>query len=521
MNEPLKILSVDFNLEKSRTIFWIITLLSGGIFWLADHPPMIDMPQHAGQVSLLLDFIKEIPNRTDYFYINIFTPYLLGYGLWTTLALVTSITTALKILLTASFYGFVISSVVLRRQCGADQRLDWLILPAFFGFSFKWGFFTFLLSAPFGIFFIALAMHYSKKPSQSQGIIIFISGLILFFSHGLVFMMSMIIGALLALQKTRNPKILIFLLLPYLSLTPIVAAYFLSAKADITTTQFEYGQAIKWIISPHRIAQFAIYPWGNEYNNKLQNTLSIIALLSPLIIGCKINKNPQASIPFGAIVLIWLIVPHFAMKTFFLYERFSLFIYPFYTLLFTSKPEFDRTILGSTSKIKIQIKSSLLPIITSSALLVNAMQFIAFNKESHSFDQIIGKAPDGAKILALIIDRQSYAARNPSLYIHYASWYQAENNGIVDFNFAWFPPQPVRYRPEKLPKIKPGFEWNPKSFNWQDHDGNNYDYFIIRSINFSAAILLNNDYCKVIHIKSSGPWHIFKKTECAKFINME
>lgn len=507
--------------QKSRTIFWIIFFLSGGIFWLADHPPMIDIPQHAGQVALLLDFINNAPARKEYFYINYFTPYLLGYGLWTLLALIMPIATALKILLTASFWGFTLASIKLRRQFGADQRLDWLLLPVFFGFSFKWGFFTFLVSAPLGILFVAQALRYSNTPSLAQGVAIFFGGLALFFCHGLIFIMCMATGCLLILEKTRNPAALMRLWLPYLSMVPVTIAYFVSAQANTTTSQFDYGTLVKWSLEPYRIVQFITFPFGNEYNTKLVNMLGVLAFFSPLLLGCKLNHNRQAFIPFGVITMIWLVVPHFAMKTFFLYERFSLFIFPFYALLFKPQRIGDRAILGGTSAITHKIAPYLLPLIATLLMAMNSMQFIAFNKESRSFEHVIGKIPEGAKVLALIMDRHSNAAHHPSLYIHYANWYQAEHKGIVDFNFAWFSPQPVRYRTEALPKIKPGFEWRPEKFNWNTHGGNNYDYFLVRRTERPDLMIFRNNHCKIAHVATSASWHAYKKISCRNITQEE
>ena len=63
---------------------WLFLLTSAWgmlIFWLAPHPPMIDLPEHAAQVALLRDLLLGQSPWGDLFRINLFTPYLLGYAL--------------------------------------------------------------------------------------------------------------------------------------------------------------------------------------------------------------------------------------------------------------------------------------------------------------------------------------------------------------------------------------------------------------------------------------------------------
>ena len=48
-------------MQESRSLWhllFVLTMLWGAlVFWLAPHPPMIDLAQHAGQVALLRDML--------------------------------------------------------------------------------------------------------------------------------------------------------------------------------------------------------------------------------------------------------------------------------------------------------------------------------------------------------------------------------------------------------------------------------------------------------------------------------
>lgn len=500
------------NSDSQRTLFWLILIASGGIFWLSPHPPMIDIPQHAGQVALILDLLSNHPHWHNTFYLNYFTPYLLGYGLWALLATLMPIAIALKVLLSITFYGFVFAAQHLRHCCQADDRLDWLLIPSFFGFCFNWGFLTFLMAAPFGIIFITQAMNHAEVVKPRDLIYFFLGGLFLFFCHGLVFLMCMAIGGLLALTQSHSLKNLSLRLAPYIALAPVVALYFLSTKSNATTAQFTYELNTLWLLNTDRLLQFITLPWGSTYSLSVTIQIGMVALFSPLLIGCRFNRNIKAWLPLSIVILIWVAVPHFAMKTFFLYERFSLFILPFYMLIFI-KDKNNYSIKKTAAPIRIIIPW-ILPVLVSTFAIVSATKTLDFARESSDFDRATQNIPNGKRIAALIYDRKSLALENPATYTHYASWYQAEHKGIVDFSFAWFSPQPVRFKENALPSIKPGLEWSPEQFNWEQQHGENYDYFFVRGNTLAESALLNNKSCSLRHFSSYGRWHVYQKILC-------
>ena len=93
-----------------------------------------------------------------------------------------------------------------------------------------------------------------------------------------------------------------------------------------------------------------------------------------------------------------------------------------------------------------------------------------------AIDAAIKTLAPGERALTLAFSTASPGAGHPYAYIHYPAWYQAERQGLVDFNFAWFPPQIVRWRPDRAPPVTPGFEWYPEKFDWHRHEG--WRYFI-------------------------------------------
>src|SRR5579871_3959121 len=113
-------------------LLWLATFIWGAaIPWIAHRPPLIDLPQHAGQVALFRDLLGGASLWAHDLYLNFFTPYLTAYGLAAFLSNFVSTLASLKIVLSLGYVLFVAACVALRRQFAGDPRLDWLFLPGF------------------------------------------------------------------------------------------------------------------------------------------------------------------------------------------------------------------------------------------------------------------------------------------------------------------------------------------------------------------------------------------------------
>ena len=161
----------------SRILFALTVAWGASIVWLAPHPPMLDLPQHAGQLALLKQLLTGESPWAHLVQVNPFTPYMLGFALALPLSFVLPVAVALKLLLSLAYVAFVLVCVALRRHFGADARLDWLFVTSFFGFAFKWGFFTFVLTVPFGLWFILLVDRYALEGTVRRGLGVAATGL--------------------------------------------------------------------------------------------------------------------------------------------------------------------------------------------------------------------------------------------------------------------------------------------------------------------------------------------------------
>jgi hypothetical protein len=162
--------------------------------------------------------------------VNYFTPYLVGCGLAVALTFVLPVSAALKLLLALSYYAFVCACLLLRGRMGGDRRLDWLFIPGFFGLAYLYGFFPFLVALPIGLAFIVLAHRHAERPAAASGALLCLVGLVLFFSHGLVFVFANLIGARLPSGERAFAEVPAGSAIPYAALGLLCLGYFLRRR---------------------------------------------------------------------------------------------------------------------------------------------------------------------------------------------------------------------------------------------------------------------------------------------------
>ena len=161
------------------------------------------------------------------------------------------------------------------------------------------------------------------------------------------------------------------------------------------------------------------------------------------------------------------------LGNYFTYQRFAVFGVPMLLIVLTDPV--PRPALSASLRL-VQRMVFALPL---TFVLIACFLFAGFDQESRGYREIAEVMKPGKRVLGLIINNASVVFNQP-MYLHYASWYQAEQRGVADFSFAQFGLL-VSYRPGADIPIQRGFEWFPQTFDWQRHEGWLYDYFIVRS----------------------------------------
>jgi hypothetical protein len=510
----------DSGMSLRRILFILTVALAGALFWIAPRPPMGDLPQHAGQIALLHDLLTGVSPWADLVRVNYFTPYLLGYGLAFALSFVMPVLAAMKLLMMLAFYAYVAAGVMLRKEFQADARLDWLYVPGFFGFAYQYGFYTFLLAAPVGLFFLILARRFAMSPTPSRGLGVALAGVIVFFSHGLVFIFSCALGVAFIPFLVKGVARMARAMLPYVMLGLLTIAYLsyvrhaaLIIPRDPTqlspATIWDWTGPFGW----HRIYNFVLYAVATEMKDGFFLLGTVFMLAAPWLLGARFNRrDPTALLPMIAIVFVWLFAPTEALGIALLYQRFAIFLLPAYAIMFRAA---DPAGSHAATPVKEMATKAILALFCWSYLSVLAIREHRFAIQNAPFETLMSAAESGQRALSLVFAPESTIVHNLWTYHTYPLWYQAERQGFVDFNFAFFLPQIVRFRPDRIPPVRPGpKESSVEGFDWHAVEGRAYRYFFVRHTVALPPRLFDNDECEVVLIKAVPDWSLFERRAC-------
>jgi hypothetical protein len=477
--------------------FWVCCALLAVPLWSVEYLPMADLPQHAAQIAIWTRWSDPEFGYQQIYIQNWFTPYLLGYLLTFALTPFLSVKAALTTIITAAVVGVPLATRFLVRETGGNRWWVFAVFPSVFGFAFDWGFFSFLVGVPVAMVLLVFALRYAANPTRRSGVLLMAGLAGLFFVHVLLFLYVCLILGLTILSKREDWKAGLLSLAPIIVLAPLVLLWLYVTRNTETLTH----RAMIWEmpgLTPRLVRLFSEVAGENPSPWTL--FVGVFAFALPLFLGARPSRLPRRWIPFGATVVIFLLVPHEFLGTAWLYSRYVVFAIP--TWLYAMEPKRDEA-PGS-------IRLVLGPALAVTCTLMTTLQFLAYEPEVAGLKQVIDKMPANARVLSIPIRRNSRYFRTP-VFLHTPVWYQAEKGGVVDFSFAINFPLLFRYRPETEPKIPRMFVWHPTRLNWDEHGASTYDYFVVRQFGKEPASLLPNINAPVTFVGRSGSWQLFRR----------
>jgi hypothetical protein len=462
---------------------------------------MVDLPQHAAQISALQQIRADSPLFTDVFEINWFTPYLVGYLFAYAFAMVFSVSVAFKLVITVSLISIPLVSAILFREIGADERWKWLTIPSVFGIAFYWGLLNFIVAVPFGLLFLVLTVRFNRNPDVRNTLVIVGYSIFLFFCHILVLgYTSLLALAYLAGANYRDIRTTVLRFLPYTAPLPLIGVWLVLTHGNEATSRrvmLNFGdgsERLEVILRQLSGSQVSLDGFSSIH---LDVVLGILLAVYPLLIGARFNKDPARWLPFVTGAAVFLIFPADAFGTNLLYHRFAVFLLPLWFIAFDPPA-------GSRARQQDWLAVSVVVL----CALINVFRFHSFGRDAQGFDDLASLMAPGKKVLSMMVDNQHPYFSYP-VFMHYGSWYQVSGNGIVDFNFAYFFPEMVRYKSGKRPKVTAGFGNFPTRFRWDKHGGETYDYFIVHAAEDMKDRLFKEHRDAIILKARSGNWWLY------------
>ena len=489
-------------------------LLAIGVaaIWAAPRPMMIDLPQHAGQVALLKDMaLGRSPWSAD-IRINLATPYLIGYGLALPLSFVMSVAAALKTVLTLAYLAFVGAGVAIGRELGASRKLDAYHAFSFFGFSYGWGFYTFLVAAPLGLVFLWLSLRYARRGLASQGAAMAGLGLVLLFSHGLVFLFACGLGSLLVLARAPSLRALVLRSWPFWVLVAACATVFFSNPSGSGAGPLLHGNGLGGALRLMAILSNAFGLPGASGLAALWPSICFPVFAGlPLLAGLRPDwRAREAVVIAGGVAAAVALLPDFAWSTAMISQRFAIFLPSAYVWLLR-----ERTPSGGSLAVGLQPRlAGLAALVTAGLLAQHAWSSVQFGREQRDFERVMAAAEPDQRALGLIFDANSAVDRRAGAYLHHALWYQADRRGLVDYNFAQLQPQIARFRAGAVPPMSPFHSQSPRDFDWRTDGGDRYRYIFVRSQGAPPHSAFAGAACAPVQVAASGEWRLYERAIC-------
>lgn len=510
--------------KGERRLFVLVICITIVFLMYPTYLPLVDLPQHAAQVTSLDSILKQQYLWGGFTELNWDTPYLTGYLSWLLLYQIFDIKTSAKVFIVCIFLLYCLSIHLLRKYFKAPALLEWAALTSFFGFAYQWGFVTFLLAIPIGIFFFLVNMKWVAKPQIGTWLAIIVFGSLLYVSHVLIFAFFCFLtyGYYLVTHVLKEnegefsfalPPIKSWLIysIPYWLFAYLLYRYvnkpdpFTEANASFDIYVFQpLGQ---------KTLELLYMPWNMLGDNGLYTVVAILMLIAPVLMGYKPSKEINKYILLFGFFIIWYALPDNAFHTSMIYQRFSMFFVLFY-FIFWEKKKHESGIQRALQKIGCGIF-----ILSIGFWMVNLfnnnVQFEQVS-DTKAFNQLLPQMEPQKRVLTMFDPdlRSSGKLSSNMEYIYLGNWYQAEKKGWVDFNFAWFLPQIVRFQLGSTPEKLSMGPWVSEPVISGLQYCNQYDYLLMKTNVPPEKILLwlhNNPSCRQMHFKTNANnWILFE-----------
>jgi hypothetical protein len=448
-------------------VFWVAFGLLAALavlpLWVGEYLPLIDLPQHAAQLSIGERWHDPAFHYQEYFHVNWYTNQLVAYNVTRVFALMLPLLPAIKCVLSLSVIGLALAVHDMVRTLRGDPWWSLVAFPVGYSFSMYWGFFNFVVSLPLGIFLITLSTRYALEPTRKRALWLFLAPNALFFAHVLILAYAGLVSAALIAARAQGLRAKLLGWTALASVLPTVALWWTVIQGDAaSTTETPVRAELGW----YRLREFLNMQIGTDPNDAWAALVGALLLALPFVLGGRPARVPWRYVPFAITALVFAFVPQSAIEVDMIYGRFAVFAVP--TLIFALE-SVRPTRLGrviAVAALAAQLGSV-------------AVRFKQFDDEARPLDRVLAAAEPGKRMLYLPIIPQSAFIRGEPYY-HFGSWYQVKYGGLVDFSFAEFFPMWYRYRAEMIPGLPLEFDSHADNFNWREHDGRLYDYLLVR-----------------------------------------
>ena len=399
---------------------------------------------------------------------------------------------------------------------GGYPQLSWLTFFGLFGFSYQWGFVSFMLASVYLLAILPILIDYAKIPTVHRAIVIGVLVLISFFLHALVFAFVGMIAGLLILFNGKRMAVRLLAITPLLVGLPLALLWLhassghssVSLPPDFDLNWFETNEAYynnaEWIridgLGLGRLTGFFLRVFGLR-DSLFSLILGELLVGWPFVLGANFSRDKLFLVPLFSVLIVLFFLLRFIFGTAYIFQRYVIFFVPFYVLAF-ARPTGDQG--SSVALMMMPIAAVVFVVFALCAHLVERQDGVDFESVAEHV------APD-SRVLSVVLSREGGYSIAPT-YIHYPVWLMSRTKSDVSPNFSATHIQLVTYKAGTEPdeSVNKRFEWRPKSILNGGVDGGRYDYLMVRS-NHDARGLVDKSFAGKFSLQAeSGSWSLFK-----------
>jgi hypothetical protein len=492
-----KLFSLNFGFRR-EPLFWLAFLLCAAAslvpIWVVKYPPMVDLPHHAAQVSILRHYNDASFGFDGRYQINWFTPYALAYYVAWIFSLFLPIIAAMKTVVSLSIVMLPLSFRHLIRESGGDEWWSLLGFPASFGLCFLWGFFNYNFAVPISILCLASGIRYAYHPTRRNSFALLVWSVVTFFAHGIAFVM---VSAMNTWIVVIYPSRLLNRFTRYWPVwTPGIFAlvwYFMPGQRVPSVASY-----IEWnYYGLGRLAEIPVLLLSVDGDGHAFRVS--LLLFAAVVLGSAGRWTFRHVGVFFIPLAIFFFAPFYFLGHSFIYPRLQFFVLAGIFIFLKGGRNFLRT----------WVSRALIVVLTLVWAGVETARFKGFEGETRDFDEVMKHAQANRSLLTLTFNRNSSFVPAEQFY-HFGGWYQAEKGGQLGYSFATLYNPLVQYR-----RIKDPHSFNrawtaqayPEKVRWTSY--RQFDYFLVRTSTALPVDLFEGAGDNFVLEARSGPYSLF------------
>ena len=383
--------------------------------WLHRYPLGVDLPQHANLFRLWADLYGGPYEYGATYRVDFFTPYLVPYAMALPLTKLFGALIATKLLLSFLVIATPLAMSRWLRAIGAAPAFGLIGYVVAFDYWYIWGFMSCAVATPLMFAYLASFEAQGDTPKLKAILRTSVLAILLFFSHGITFGVSLAVAGLSWLVRGR--WLARYRAALHVAPLGVLAVLWIFLRQAQTTSR-HIGD---WFDKSRAIGLFsdAFMPFADEYWAYVGGGGVLLFLL---IARPKLARFPTRWLPFCFALFGFVTLPDWIASTWLVGSRFCVFVHAFAPALLVPR------VGDALARRWVPVLCALV----AAFLVVLNVRLYRFNAELDGFREVAAAIPPGADVQTLLPETDSASeVFSGSVLGQIPAWVTAEQGGLI------------------------------------------------------------------------------------------